>query len=394
MRPNSPKDAPEDWPKEGPGFLPMLDELLRCTICKTPFDAPMLLPDCGHSYCSLCIRKHLRQENYCPSCRTPVQEKQLVKVKCLEEVVLLFRRHRANTLSWMNDRVGRTGILDGEARREEDPVVEKPPTTYPSSTPPKVSEEPKMIPGSPSPSPSQIDNPCPICGNGLPNNPAKAERHVNLCMDGREKEASAMLDSPSGSSGVSAGSSATPKKVGIAGYVTPLTPGYVTLSSPGSPMDSASGLTTPKAIIPPKIPRPIYHTMKDRQLREMLAKHHLITTGSREAMIKRMKRFVIHYDANRDRAHPLSAHELVRQLARMEKNEEDEERAASSSGETRSGKMGEDEMKQHEIKYQDEFAALILEVKQRSKRGPEEGHESSDGASDDKRVKTTDKENQ
>lgn len=152
-------------------------------------------------------------------------------------------------------------------------------------------------------------------------------------------------------------------------------------------------------IIPPKIPRPVYATIKDKGLRDMLGKHRLVTTGTRDQMIRRMQRFIIHYESNRDRAHPVSELEVARQVTLMERKEEEEERRvrrANASGIRDGGtsemgqtKTEQDEIQQHELKYHDEFAALILQVKQRSKRRKEEEGKSDD-ALGDKRIKHAD----
>ena len=45
---------------------------LNCTICKNDFDLqtrmPRLLPNCGHSFCSLCIQEMIKQEEHSFSC--------------------------------------------------------------------------------------------------------------------------------------------------------------------------------------------------------------------------------------------------------------------------------------------------------------------------------------
>ena len=45
---------------------------LNCTICKNDFDLqtrlPRLLPNCGHSFCSMCIQEMIKQEELSFTC--------------------------------------------------------------------------------------------------------------------------------------------------------------------------------------------------------------------------------------------------------------------------------------------------------------------------------------
>ena len=50
-----------DWPSCKLGKkLSNLERSLRCLICRDMYENPQML-NCGHSYCSLCIRQHLDQ---------------------------------------------------------------------------------------------------------------------------------------------------------------------------------------------------------------------------------------------------------------------------------------------------------------------------------------------
>jgi hypothetical protein len=40
-----------------------------CKICKEPISIEYYIP-CGHSFCYLCIRRHLTQCNFCPVCHS------------------------------------------------------------------------------------------------------------------------------------------------------------------------------------------------------------------------------------------------------------------------------------------------------------------------------------
>ena len=59
-----------------------LDKTLRCVICTSLFDKAVTIKDCGHTYCSVCIRNHWvtsrngvhRQVKKCPTCRQEVSQ--------------------------------------------------------------------------------------------------------------------------------------------------------------------------------------------------------------------------------------------------------------------------------------------------------------------------------
>ncbi|KAI8139594.1 hypothetical protein BJV82DRAFT_626681, partial [Fennellomyces sp. T-0311] len=59
--------------------LQQIDRVLRCDICKDLYDTPVQLQTCIHSFCALCIRRRLGQERVCPSCKTPADEKKLIR---------------------------------------------------------------------------------------------------------------------------------------------------------------------------------------------------------------------------------------------------------------------------------------------------------------------------
>ncbi|CAG8439587.1 6477_t:CDS:10 [Diversispora eburnea] len=63
---------PSDFPQTG---LQSLDLFSRCPICKEFFNTPMI-SECGHTYCSLCIRRSLATDQVCPICRVNLSESQ------------------------------------------------------------------------------------------------------------------------------------------------------------------------------------------------------------------------------------------------------------------------------------------------------------------------------
>ena len=81
-----------------------LDQTFRCQICASLFDKAVTIKECGHSFCSVCIRNYWvtvrsgihRQKKSCPICRTAVNvmdiEKALVMNRSIQEGVKAFKQ--------------------------------------------------------------------------------------------------------------------------------------------------------------------------------------------------------------------------------------------------------------------------------------------------------------
>lgn len=99
-----------DWPEETPigRKLSTLEENLLCPICSGLFNNPHVLR-CGHSYCSICIRKHFdanlnrTSSDTCPSCREKADSFDLKKNSQLSSIVRAFRAVRPDMLNLIKD---------------------------------------------------------------------------------------------------------------------------------------------------------------------------------------------------------------------------------------------------------------------------------------------------
>ncbi|KAK6332424.1 E3 ubiquitin-protein ligase rad18 [Orbilia brochopaga] len=80
---------PTDWLKTSIPALQGLETSLRCSVCKEYFNAPMIT-SCGHTFCSLCIRKYLSSVQKCPTCRGSDEESKLRKNTLIEELLHSF----------------------------------------------------------------------------------------------------------------------------------------------------------------------------------------------------------------------------------------------------------------------------------------------------------------
>ena len=74
-----------------------IDGMLRCPICKDFFNSAMSLPNCCHSFCSECIRRHMSYERTCPQCKSPIHG-ELRKNIQIDEIVSAFSSCRHHLL--------------------------------------------------------------------------------------------------------------------------------------------------------------------------------------------------------------------------------------------------------------------------------------------------------
>ncbi|XP_036286879.1 E3 ubiquitin-protein ligase RAD18 isoform X7 [Pipistrellus kuhlii] len=74
------------WPP-GLEVMKTVDDLLRCGICFEYFNIAMMIPQCSHNYCSLCIRKFLSYKTQCPTCCVTVTEPDLKNNRALDDLV-------------------------------------------------------------------------------------------------------------------------------------------------------------------------------------------------------------------------------------------------------------------------------------------------------------------
>ena len=55
-------EGPEQWSTGGWKELETLEEALHCPICGELFDTPVSVSECGHVFCSVCLRRHLEYQ--------------------------------------------------------------------------------------------------------------------------------------------------------------------------------------------------------------------------------------------------------------------------------------------------------------------------------------------
>ncbi|KAI0637400.1 hypothetical protein C8Q77DRAFT_1155241 [Trametes polyzona] len=273
--------------------LRALDDALRCDICRDFYDAPVAL-NCGHSFCSVCIRSALPQNPTCPTCRKDASEIHLRKNVTAESAVYAWKTARSLIL--------RLAIEEHERKTRPKPPVsrtshsrEPPRKRRRSNSPAGLSDDDVVIvPSSPAPSgsatpdtlPDTVD--CPICEKPV------QSQYINMHIDSGCKrhvvEPTAQLD-PKGKQkqqwsrilggGTSSGASTKGKGKGKGKLRT-----KENVDDPGLE----------------HLPKVAYDIHPQKRITEMLNEWGLPTHGDKNALVRRHSRWVVLYNANVDRA--------------------------------------------------------------------------------------------
>nr|XP_045241788.1 E3 ubiquitin-protein ligase RAD18 isoform X3 [Macaca fascicularis] len=305
--------AEPQWPP-GLAVMKTIDDLLRCGICFEYFNIAMIIPQCSHNYCSLCIRKFLSYKTQCPTCCVTVTEPDLKNNRILDELVksLNFARNHLLQLALesppkspassssknlavkvctpvasrqslkqgsrlmdnflIREMSGSTSeLLIKENKSKFTPQKEASPAakTKETRSVEEMAPDPSEVKRPETPSTSTLKHitkvDCPVCGVNIP------ESHINKHLDGclsREE-----------------------KKESLRSSVHKRKP----------------------------LPKTVYNLLSDRDLKKKLKEHGLSIQGNKQQLIKRHQEFVHMYNAQCDALHPKSAAEIVQEIENMEK---------------------------------------------------------------------------
>ncbi|XP_065741689.1 E3 ubiquitin-protein ligase RAD18 isoform X2 [Phocoena phocoena] len=301
------------WPP-GLAVMKTIDDLLRCGICFEYFNIAMMIPQCSHNYCSLCIRKFLSYKTQCPTCCVTVTEPDLKNNRVLDELVksLNFARNHLlqfalesppissassssknlaakvhTSVAFRHSLKQGSGLMENFLIREAggsvsellikeneskfSPQKELSSSAKTRGTPSVEKSAPGFseasVPETPSTSAlkevTKVD--CPVCGVHIPEN--HINKHLDSCLAREEKKESLR-------------SSVHKRK---------------------------------------PLPKTVYNLLSDRDLKKKLKQHGLSVQGNKQQLIKRHQEFVHMYNAQCDALHPKSAAEIVQEIENMEK---------------------------------------------------------------------------
>ncbi|KAK7493595.1 hypothetical protein BaRGS_00015107 [Batillaria attramentaria] len=83
----------EFWP-DSLSFVKDFDGILRCPICFDYMQAPMLLPNCQHNFCSLCIRRYFIHKEQCPVCSSGASSNELRSNQIMDTTIQQYKKMR------------------------------------------------------------------------------------------------------------------------------------------------------------------------------------------------------------------------------------------------------------------------------------------------------------
>lgn len=397
---------PSEWQNSKLPSLQPLDFALRCQICKEFLTAPLLTP-CGHSFCSLCVRRCIRSEAICPVCRSPVKETDLRKNTALEDAVLAFANARREIMDMatkepepvsmleQSSKISRIALLEDEGsvssslssneirrsmrstkfagsmdiRKTRKRSREIPDSEDDTETVRKSPSPPTIEPGLLAIEDSgEKKSEMPVIGlskatasrqcfngktdDGLAECPICLKRlpvreiestHIEACING---------------------TSTTPKPSPKVNRILPFSQASPSKRQIGLNLFHTTGTSSrgPSGAAPPqRLPKLNYHSMKETALRNKLSELGIPNHGSKSQMQARHAEWVMMVNANADAKYPRSKRELLVELDSWER--------ASKTKLTKPDK-GDFDKEQWMANNKDQYAELLANARKRRKTGP------------------------
>ncbi|KAJ2716276.1 E3 ubiquitin-protein ligase rad18 [Coemansia spiralis] len=324
-------DDPSDWPEEH-AALRDVDQLLRCPVCKEYFTTAMSAAGCGHTFCSLCVRRCLAHETKCPTCRAPLTESELHPSRLVDSLLRAFVGGRQQLLAAVTAPVPvarkRPRIRTRSAARTERATDAGSEDGIVSSGSTGTGSDGDFAPteGRLQPAKGRPAVPCPNCQQAVA--ATRINWHLDRCLAGR------------------------PTATKASGTAWGLGRG-----APGGMH------RRPHSAMEPTLPRPtklVYSLLSEAKLRRTLRDLGIPSKGDKQQMQARHVEWVNMYLANADADTPVAHRLLLRRLAAWE---EALARPAEASKHSQA-----DSAADHAAKYADAFAVLVAQAQGGGKR--------------------------
>ncbi|NWU42675.1 RAD18 ligase, partial [Hylia prasina] len=293
-----------------------VEDLLRCGICFDYFSIAVMIPQCSHSYCSLCIRKFLSYKTQCPTCCVAVSESDLKNNRILDDLVKSFISARQQLLQLVLD-AAPSPPVHGQCPAAESHWS---PVSQPDS---------KEVPGVDSF--LRKDTVCTSTKAGglawIAQKAFKTEEDHDLHstsaeVGGKDNEVGPQ-EIPGGTESHEKPSTSVVKRdkkvecpvcevAVLEQYINKHLDSCLTREEKKDSLRSSAH----KRKLMSKV---VYNLLSDRDLRKKLKEHGLSTSGTRQQLIKRHQEFVHMYNAQCDSLNPKPVAEVVKELEKNEK---------------------------------------------------------------------------
>ncbi|KFV95845.1 E3 ubiquitin-protein ligase RAD18, partial [Eurypyga helias] len=295
-----------------------VDDLLRCGICFDYFSIAMVIPQCSHNYCSLCIRKFLSYKTQCPTCCVAVSESDLKNNRTLDELVKSFNSARKQLFQLVLDTPLISSPLACSRHSAGKSHVRSP------ASRPVLKEELPMIDSF-----LRKESVCTLTEGlaGTDQKTFKTEEHHNCYSssaqaDGKDNEVGSG-ESPECIKSHEKPSTSVVKAVKKVGcpvcevaipeqYINKHLDSCLTREEKKDSLRSSAHKRKPLSKV-------VYNLLSDRDLKKKLKEHGLSTRGTRHQLIKRHQEFVHMYNAQCDSLNPKSVADVVKELEKNEK---------------------------------------------------------------------------
>ncbi|ORY25247.1 hypothetical protein BCR39DRAFT_544613 [Naematelia encephala] len=346
-------DEPPPFPASYPQ-LQRLDRSIVCPICKEPFSAPVSIA-CGHSFCSHCIRGSMEVTKKCPVCHESVSEGSIRRNRALEEITDAWDEARPSLIKLSQPPAG--------------PSRKRPPP-QPISNDSSLNSLPHLKrrrdSGSRSQSPTKLST----------NNHNEAVEFFGSSEEEetspRENDTEELTEHDEGTCPIC---SAKMPIVSIPMHIErgcpPIKAAKKVNGSGNQKADwkkvfAGAGKGREKDVEMKRIVKPNYHLSSEKDLRNILSEHGLVTTGDKETLSARVQQWIILFNANLDTSHPKSLSALRAQLTEAEASRKrDKERGKEELGKELETKEG---MAKYAKERRGEFERLRKEIMERDKR--------------------------
>lgn len=243
--------------------IPEVKELLdvfQCSICYEPLKNPVMTSNCSHDFCSLCVRKYLLYKSQCPRCFQDLREIDLRPNRSLSTAMEVASRLIPRLESLVKElRPGFTLTPKPKVDKKAAAVSNLSKEVLDATNPVMDAEVAIDVVSGPR-------VPCPVCHVQI------LEKKVNLHLDRCLVEQNGERKSD-----------------------------FVQACKKLKPMS-----------------QPVFHLLKETDLRKRLKEHGLDPKGDRKALVARLKNFIVVWNSQCDVDKPMTKLEMVMKVKKEE----------------------------------------------------------------------------